>query len=332
MRQPRAVLPSPYILMVASLSLRTSKTSGRFGLHAVGGFHGADGGFELRVGLGVGHVQLVELLDEVELVPLLLDVEAVVVDVGDELVGVEFLLLGVGRDVGRLIDRGQEAGAPERWADGGGNLRAENDEAGEIFVVGAEAVGEPGAHGGTAGDVGSGVHHDERGLVVGDFGVDGADDADVVDALADVGEELADFDAALAVALELEGRLHEGAGLALVAEVAAGHGLAVVLGEHGLGVEAVDVRQAAVHEEEDDVLCLGLEVRVLDHPRAGGIGDVSLGDRLSDDAGEAHHGESATDFAKSITASDWFRFLTGHRLASWDFFILRAARGLARSI
>ena len=37
---------------------------GRFGLHAIGGFHGADGGFKLRLSLGLGDVQLVELLDE----------------------------------------------------------------------------------------------------------------------------------------------------------------------------------------------------------------------------------------------------------------------------
>ena len=47
-----------------------------------------------------------------------------------------------------------------------------------------------------------------------DVRVHRADDADVVDALADLGEDLADFDAGLAVLLELERRLEEPAGLA----------------------------------------------------------------------------------------------------------------------
>ncbi len=74
---------------------------GRFGLHAVGRLHGADGGLELRIGFGgVGAVGLllverVELLDEVELLALLVEVELFVVDIGDQLVGVEVLLAGV---------------------------------------------------------------------------------------------------------------------------------------------------------------------------------------------------------------------------------------------
>ena len=39
-----------------------------------------------------------------------------------------------------------------------------------------------------------------------------------------------------------------------VATRAAGQRLAVVLVEHRLGIEAVDLRQAAVHEQEDDAL------------------------------------------------------------------------------
>ena len=39
-----------------------------------------------------------------------------------------------------------------------------------------------------------------------------------------------------------------------VAIDAAGQRLAVVAVEHRLGIEAVDLRQAAVHEQEDDVL------------------------------------------------------------------------------
>lgn len=290
---------------------------GSFGLHAIGGLHGADGGFELRIGLSLGHIEFVELLDEVEFVALLLDVKAVVVDIGDELVGIKLFLAGIGGDVGSLVDRGEEGRAPEWRANGGGDLRTEDDESGEVLVVSAETVGEPGAHGWSSNDVGAGVHHDERGLVVGDLSEYGADDTDVVDALADVGKELADFDAALAVLFEFEGGLHERASFALVAEVATGHGLTVVLGEHWLGVEAVDVGEATVHEEEDDVLGSGFEVGILEHPGTrGGGGDggvagerLGLGEGLADHAGEAHHGEAATDTAEGIAAVDRLRLL-----------------------
>ena len=71
---------------------------------------------------------------------------------------------------------------------------------------------------------------------------------------ADVREQLADLHAALAVLLERERRSHQRAGLALGGDRAAGQRLAVVLVEHRLGIEAVDLRQAAVHEQEDDAL------------------------------------------------------------------------------
>src|SRR5260370_42578086 len=149
---------------------------------------------------------------------LLLDIEVIVMDVGDEFVRVELLLAGVGGDVGRLIDWREKAGAPKRRPDCRGDLRAENDEAREILVVRAEAVSQPGPHGGASGYVRSSVHHDERGLVVRNLGVDRPHDADVVDALANVWEEFADFNSALPGPFECGRRLHELAGPALVSE------------------------------------------------------------------------------------------------------------------
>ena len=54
--------------------------------------------------------------------------------------------------------------------------------------------------------------------------------------------------------LNVNGDLHQRAGLALGRDRAAGQRLAVVLVEHRLRIEAVDLRQAAVHEQEDDAL------------------------------------------------------------------------------
>ena len=75
-------------------------------------------------------------------------------------------------------------------------------------------------------------------------------------------KEVADFDAALAVLAELERRGEGGAGLALGApgcrRAAAWPAYFV---EHRLGIERIDVRRPAVHEQVDDVLGLGREMR-----------------------------------------------------------------------
>ena len=66
-------------------------------------------------------------------------------------------------------------------------------------------------------------------LVARHIGVHRADDGDVVDRLGDVAEDVADFDAALAVLAELEGRRQRGAGRPLGRQRAAGQRLAGVL-------------------------------------------------------------------------------------------------------
>src|SRR5260370_3261846 len=90
--------------------------------------------------------------------------------------------------------------------------------------------------------------------MVGAVGVHGADHGDIVDALAEVRKNLADLDAALSEFLELERRLQQVAGLTLGLEIGRGHGLAVVLGEHRLGVEGVHLAGASVEEPKDDAL------------------------------------------------------------------------------
>ena len=81
--------------------------------------------------------------------------------------------------------------------------------------------------------------------MIGDLGVHGAHDAHVVHASAEIGEHFGDLDAALAILLELEGRLHQGTGLALMPKITARHRLAVVLGQHRLGIEAVVLAESA---------------------------------------------------------------------------------------
>jgi hypothetical protein len=93
----------------------------------------------------------------------------------------------------------------------------------------------------------------------------GFDEANVIHALSEFGEEVADPGTGLAVLLEGPRGLEEikgfpgddlGAG--------EGQGLAVVALEQGLIVEGVDLGRAAVHEQEDDTLGTGGEVGLLD--------------------------------------------------------------------
>src|SRR3954453_9731970 len=78
------------------------------------------------------------------------------------------------------------------------------------------------------------------------------DDADVVDRAAGFGEQVRNFDAALAIALEPPVR-------PLVEAFGTGR-LAMILREVRLRVEAVDVRDAAGHKEENHALRLRREV------------------------------------------------------------------------
>lgn len=91
--------------------------------------------------------------------------------------------------------------------------------------------------------------------------VHGTNHADVINVRGDVREEVADFDAALAVRLELEGRLKGRARLALGLEIVHRQRLAVELGEHGLGIKGVHVRRPAVGEDVDDAFGLGGKLR-----------------------------------------------------------------------
>ena len=290
-----------------------SKTSGRLGLHPVGDLHRLDRRLELRVARPLAvEPQPIQLLEQVQLAPLLGQRELLVVDVGHELLRVEVLaderrvvlLLHLVGDERALVHRRQEGAVPQRRAHRRRHVGTEHHEARQVLVVGAEAVGEPRAERWAA-DLGvAGVHHQHRRLVVRDVGVHGADEADVVGAAADVRKQLAHLHAALAVLLERERRLEQAPGLPFGRDVPAGQRLPVVLVEHRLGVEAVDLRQAAVHEQEDDVLRPGGVVeRAL---RAGFAALLKPGgrERLADQAGERQHAEAVAHAAERVAPGD----------------------------
>jgi hypothetical protein len=95
----------------------------------------------------------------------------------------------------------------------------------------------------------------ERRAMGGIGSVEALHEAEAIDDLGDVGEELADPRPALAMLLEPPRTPEQVAGLGeLDAGLLSGEGLAVVALQARLVVEGVDLRRAAVHEQEDHPL------------------------------------------------------------------------------
>ena len=226
---------------------------GHRGLHAVGDFVVVDGRLDARLAVGAVEEPPVEVADEREPRPLL--------GVGPGGPDVVQRLGVPGVDERALVDGGQEAVAedvdpPERDAPA-----AEDDEPRQVLVLGPQTVGDPGPHAREAGErhaaveveVRLGVLHERRGHR--------ADDGQFVGDAADVREERADRDAALAVAGERPRTRPDVA--VLVEHRPFGlerHRPARLGRQTRLRVERVDVRQPAGHVAEDDVSDPGREV------------------------------------------------------------------------
>ncbi len=248
----------------------TSKASRGVHLHAIGQLERLDARFELGVVLAALLMALVELAQQIELAALLGQRQRRVLDVLDEL-----LDLGVARvDVGALVGAGQEGGLPVLRLLNGVAARTHGDEAGQVLVVAAQAVGHPRTHARPNLPGFAAVHQQQRRLVIGHVGVHRANDADVVDAAGGVREQVAHLDTGLAVSLKLERRGEGGAGLAFGAEVGARQQFAGVFRQRRLGIERIDVRRAAVHKQVDDALGLAEKVRPLGCERRRGTAGI----------------------------------------------------------
>ena len=155
---------------------------GRLGLHAEAELERLDAGLERGVVLPRLQVAGIEPLQQVELLALLRQRDAVVADVLDELLDRRVLRV----DVRAFVDAGQEARLPvlrflDRIADG-----AHGDERRQVLVLAAQAVAQPGAEAGPNLPGVAAVHQQQRRLVVRHVGVHRADHGDVVDRLGDV--------------------------------------------------------------------------------------------------------------------------------------------------
>ena len=295
MRHPRANSPLPYMAWVAGLRADIEDVGG-FGLHAEGDFHTLDGRLQLGGLTELFDLHLVQLAQQIELAALLREAQLRISERLNLLLGIR---LG-GGDEGALINRREERRAPTAGPAVSSGQGRKNDEAGQILVFRAEAVGDPRAHRRASDAAIAGVHHEDRRAVIGDIGDHRANLAEFVDDAAHLGEDLAHFVAVLPVLGPGEGRLHQIAGGELGARRLIGERLAVPLVELGLVIERIDGGQAAGEEHEDDVLGLGGEVRRLDGP---GIGfDCGALGGITEQGGQGGHAESGSEGLQSFPA------------------------------
>ena len=173
--------------------------------------------------------------------------------------------LAFGIDERPLVDGRKESGA-EIGGAGPENAVGHHDVGGEVVGFAPQAVQDPGAHARVPQLQASGVHVGESRTVDERLVVAGPDDGHVVRMLREPFEEVRDLDAGAAPLPEGPAAGHElglvgiDLGQLQVGAEAGGEGLAVVAIQDRLGVEAVHLAQAALHEEEDDALGLGREM------------------------------------------------------------------------
>ena len=273
-------------------------------MHAEGNLHRLDRRFQLGHGALLFEMSPVQPAEQLELPGLVGLCDARIAHVGDELLWVRLVVL----DVRPLVAARQERRRPKLWADHR-HAGTQNDIAGQVLVLGAETVGQPRPHRRMAREPAAAVHHEQRRLVKRHIGVHRLDDAQIVGVACEVAEDLADLEAALAVRLELERGAHQRARLALGLEVAAGIRFAVVLREHRLVVEAIDVRRAAVEKQVDDVLRLGREVWRL-HGQQVGARCGGCGGRQQ--PRQAHHAQPRAASAQQLPPGNAGRPIVDH--------------------
>ncbi len=247
---------------------------GHAGLHAVGHFVLSDAGFDFGI----------ELAAELPVVELVQLIEHGAAGLGADAVGIGKIEDGVlareevdpgmaGVEEARSPEAGVERLAPAVFTN-------HHDEIREVFVVGAEAVGEPGTDAGAACDLGSGLDKGDGGVVVDRVGIDVPHDADVVGDFVVPGNEGAHFLTALSVRGKLgaDGSRHWDGGLmgghpGLAATCVGWKFLAVVLAEVGLVVEEFELGRAAGLEKVNDALRFGGDFGAAENSVVGVVGE-----------------------------------------------------------
>ena len=246
---------------------------GRLHLHAERQLERLDASFDFGLVPLAEGVPSVYLLQHVQLVALLLGSQVLADQMLDRLALDALDRLGRVADRRALEGRWQERRTPillPAVPEG----RLDRDESGQVPILGSEAVQHPRPDAGTREVERAGMQLQHRAAMVHGVADHRAHHAEVVSARAHMREQTADRGSALAVRLEFERRSHQAADFVRWREgdlALDRQRLAFVQLQARLGVEGVQVRGPAMHEEKDDVLRFRGEVRGF---RRGGIGSV----------------------------------------------------------
>ena len=160
----------------------------------------------------------VQAFEEVELCALVGQRDTIVANIFDQFLDLRVLRI----DVHAFVHTRQEARLPVLRFLNRVSVRAHGDERGQVLILAAQAVAQPGTQAGPDLPRFATVHEEQRRLMVWHVGVHRANEADVVDRTRRVAKQVADFDAALPVFAELERRRERGAGRSLGRQRAAG--------------------------------------------------------------------------------------------------------------
>ena len=265
-------------------------------------------------------LQPVERLEQIQLAPLFGQRELVVVDVGDQRLGIEVLadqrrvglFLHLVGDERALVDGRQKRAVPQRRPDRRRHVGTEDDEARQVLVVGAETVREPRA------DRRPARLRVARFIISSDgswFGM-----SVYIERMTQMSSTHSPTCGNSSLTsmplwpyfLNVNGERISSPVLPLGRDRPAGQRLAVILVEHRLGIEGVDLRRAAVHEQEDDalgargVIQLALVDAAVLRERPG-----RPDDRLADQAGERQHAEPVAHPAQASRRVSGCRDLCG---------------------
>ncbi len=233
----------------------------RVGLESPGQLVGLDDSFDILIVTRDGstlELRLMEGAEEIELAG------AIRLGVGGVMEVLDFRLAGglAGATKRSALVAGWEKGRAVVARTAIGKAGGECDKAGEVLVIGAEAVADPGAHA-RADEIGAaGVEEEGGGTMRNTFGVHAFNDAEVIHVLGHMWEELRGPEARLAALFEIPERFHDAhgsafAGLGHGAGVIEVEGDPVVLDELGFVIEGIDMRDTTGHENEDHALRAG---------------------------------------------------------------------------
>jgi hypothetical protein len=294
----RAAVEAVEFLHVRGLGLEVERL-GSGELHAGGEFVAADAGVEPLVALARGGVLAVEIGEETVGGGLAARGDKIAGGVGEEIGdgGV-----GAGQDDCAAVLRREEGRVPVFHAVGReAAVVGEHDEGGQVFVERAESVADPAAGAGETGQLKTGGLQERGGAVHAGLADHVVDEGEVIDDVAERGDDLAEHFAGLAVGAKIPERAEPRAETVLedldgLAEIA---GLAVAFDQLGFVVEEIEVAGGAGHKKLHDAFRFG---GVVQRARGRGRRIRGEGTVVAEHRGEGETAEAAAGLPEEIAA------------------------------